>query len=79
MLHEDGTPMTEQKIKELGDVRRGLQDTKKQGAVELGWATVHGSNRSIVYGNEKLRRKSMERNVETFDFTQRQFDVTLPN
>lgn len=39
--------MTEQKIKELGDVRRGFQDTKKQGAVELGWATVHGSNRSM--------------------------------
>lgn len=32
-----------------------------------------------LYGNEKLRRKSVERNAETFDFTRRQSDVTAPN
>lgn len=76
MLHEDGTPTTEQKIKELGDVTRVPRYKKTRGGrVGVG----NGAWIESLYGNEKLRRKSMGRNVETFDFTRRQFDVTLPN
>jgi len=59
MLHEDGAPTTEQKIKEHGDVTRATR-VQKQGTVEIG--VGNGAWIESLYGNVKLRRKSVECN-----------------